>query len=194
MDKGVVTTSKSVKTPRMEIKTLVQQVCENSDKTLETLMQQGWEVLHISATSVVNPLARAYAPMVEHYEIVKLKRLVEEIDPEEDEVTEEVATVREIDVRPPLPIESSAVVTGTVLGIDAPTVDVGRKPLEEVTYTEALLSGRYNAEEIKQVANREAAQAGMKALWKSQQWGERRWDGLVNSLPTPRVIGDMVNL
>jgi hypothetical protein len=99
-----------------------------------------------------------------------------------------------IDVRPPLPIESSAVVTGTVLGIDAPTVDVGRKPLEEVSYNEALLSGRYTSEEIKLIGNREAAQAGMNALWRAQQWGERRWTGLVNTLPTPHVIGDVINL
>lgn len=189
MDKGVVTTSKSVKTPRMEIKTLAQQVCENSDKTLETLMNDGWELMlpPVLTTAVIGNVA-------EHFEIVKLMRLVEEADPEEDEATEEVATVRELDVRPPLPIESSAVVRGTVLGIDAPTVDVERKPLEEVTYTEALLSGRYSGEEIKLIGNREAAQAGMNALWKQQQWGARRWDGLVNTLPTAHVIGDVVNL
>lgn len=194
MNKDMNTTDKSVKTPRMEIKTLAQQVCENSDKTLETLMNEGWEVLSMSATSVVNPHAKAFAAAVEHYEIVKLKRLVEEIDPEADEETEEVATVREIDVRPPLPIESSAVVTGTVLGIDAPTVDVGRKPLEEVSYNEALLSGRYTSEEIKLIGNRERDAVFLNALWKQQQWGGRRWEGLVNTLPTPRVIGDVVNL
>lgn len=194
MDKGVVTTAKSLNTPRLEIKTLVQQVSKNSDEILETLMNDGWEVLHMSATSVANPLARAYAPTVEHYEIIKLKRMVEpDEDPEADEETEEVATVREIDVRPPLPIEST-VVTGTVLGIDAPTVDVGRKPLEEVTFAEALASGRYNGDELKQIGNREAAQAGMNALWKQQQWGERRWTGLVNTLPSPRVIADVINL
>ena len=34
----------------------------------------------------------------------------------------------------------------------------------------------------------------LNALWKQQQWGGRRWEGLVNTLPTPRVIGDVVNL
>lgn len=190
MDKGVVTTDKSVKTPRMEIKTLAQQVCENSDKTLETLMNEGWELMlpPVLTTAVIGNVA-------EHFEIVKLMRLVEpDEDPEEDEATEEVATVREIDVRPPLPIESSAVVTGTVLGIDAPTVDVGRKPLEEVSYNEALLSGRYTSEEIKLIGNRERDAVFLNALWKQQQWGGRRWEGLVNTLPTPRVIGDVVNL
>jgi hypothetical protein len=171
-------------------------------------MNDGWKLMlpPVLTTAVIGNVA-------EHFEIVKLMRLVEpDEDPEADEETEEVkvptsppAPLREeergeeqgwhvIDVRPPLPIESSAVVTGTVLGIDAPTVDVGRKPLEEVSYNEALLSGRYTSEEIKLIGNREAAQAGMNALWRAQQWGERRWTGLVNTLPTPHVIGDVINL
>lgn len=197
MDKGVLTTSNDLKNPRMEIKTLVGEVGKDSDKTLETLMNDGWEVLHISMTSVANPLARAYAPVVEHYEIVKLMRLVDaDEDPEEDEETTEVPRVDDRPRPPMVPNMPGEVITGRVLGLpgDAPTVDVGRKPLEEVSYSEALTSGRYSAEEIKQVGNREAAQAGMAALWKQQQWGDRRWSGLVNALPSPRVIADVINL
>jgi hypothetical protein len=191
MIKDSITTSNSVNSPRIEIKTLAGQVCENSDKILQTLMNEGWELMcpPILSTVVIGNVA-------EHFEIVKLTRLVgDDEDPEEDEETEEVKPQPQVDVRPPMmPFVSGEVVRGTVLGLDMPTVDVERKPVEEVSYTEALVSGRYSGEEIKQIGNREAAQAGMNALWKAQQWGERRWTGLVNTLPTPHVIGDVVNL
>lgn len=88
---------------------------------------------------------------------------------------------------------------GTVLGVDAEhPLHVERKPLEEVTYTEALHSGLYTPEEVSEVANREAVQNSLMNLkWEPQQWGDRTWEGFVNHLPmrplkcSPRVIADV---
>lgn len=177
-------------TPRIEIKTLAGMVSESSDEKLATLMTEGWELLCDPVLTTINS---AYEG-VQHYEIIKLMRVTQpDEDPEEDEETEEVTTAREIDVRPPLPIESSAVVTGTVLGIDAPTVDVDRKPVEEVGFAEAVHSGRYSADELRAIGDREALAAGLKVMRERQTWNGRTWEGFINRLPLATPIKQIAN-
>lgn len=187
--------------PRIEIKTLTQEVSKNSDEILETLMNEGWEVLHISSTSVNVPYAdRLGGWRIQHIEIIKLKRMAQ-IDGG-GEVAEAKAMAEELnrlyangDTRPPQPPTSRI----TVLGVDAehPLI-VERKPVEEVTYQEALASFKYTAEEISEIANRENREHLLKYVtMERQEWGGRSWDSLVNHLPprplsfakcSPRVI------
>jgi len=59
-------------------------------------------------------------------------------------------------------------------------------PVDEVAYAAAIVSGRYNLDELKEIANRETLAAGMKVMWERQQarTGEV-WTGLLNRLPLP---------
>lgn len=181
--------------PRIEIKTLTQEVCKSSDEILQALMCEGWELLCAPAMSTL-----LTSKGVQHFEIIKLKRMAQ-IDGG-GEVAEAKAMAEELnrlyangDARPPQPPTSRI----TVLGVDAehPLI-VDRKPVEDVTYAEALASLQYTAEEISEIADRENREHLLQYVtMERQEWGGRSWESLMNHLPprplsfakcSPRVI------
>jgi len=187
--------------PRIEIKTLTQEVCKSSDEILQALMCEGWELLCDPAMSTL-----LTSKGVQHFEVIKLFRLIDEDDGGEEELIVGTDTtwmkphfsakvIIGGDVRPPQPPTSRI----TVLGVDAehPLI-VERKPVEDVTYAEALASLQYTAEEISEIADREnRAHLLQYVTMERQEWGGRSWDSLVNHLPprplsfakcSPRVI------
>lgn len=227
---------KDINAPRIEVKTLAQRIDGVGDAWLAELMNAGWELLcEPQFTSVFDVRIG-----VQHYEIVKLMRLVgdedgggEDVeeasppaplprergiemlvgiaqairDPEATHDTKELppsppvrtsppARLREEergeghDPRPPIiPYIPDEVFTGTIIGLEDDATDPERKPLDEVTYSEALNSnGKYTPEEISAIGNREAIQIGMDAHYARQTWGTQSWDSQVMRLPSARVI------
>lgn len=96
--------------PRIEIKSLCQEVCKDSDQILETLINEGWEVLGAPGyTSVTVPNASAPGWRIKHYEIIKLWRQVEQQpnDPLKAATTNYSSTVERISTAsPPTPLRA----------------------------------------------------------------------------------------
>jgi len=192
-------TFKDIQPQRIEITTFAGVVGPAADEQLAAAMNDGWEVLDISATSVV------LMGEVVHHEVVKLMRLVDEDDDAAAPATEAAAAPTPAtedaspptsedaspptplpeagegsDGRPPIPPPGSKqVVTGMVVGMDA-----SRTPLEDVSFAEALASGWYSGAELIEIGNREIQVAGRNLLWQRQQnRAGQVWTGLVMRLP-----------
>lgn len=144
--------------PRIEIKSLCQEVSKDSDQILETLMNDGWQVLGAPGyTSVTVPNVSGPGWRIKHFEVIKLWRRVEQqpSDPLKatnySSVVERISTARET----------------VICGLDGgpPTM---RKPLDEVTFLDALQSGQYTAEEISMIGDRENAERFFSRIAKRQ--------------------------
>ena len=146
--------------------------------TLQKVKDSGLDGLIAEAAAIIAENAHANAPMID---------VVPEID--EESVGDEV------------PVTVRRVVTGVMMGVPEPRPVTGRTgqrtrrvpspaaatervPVAEVAYAAAIVSGRYNLDELKEIANRETRAAGLKVLWERQQarTGEV-WTGLLNRLP-----------
>ena len=93
-------------------------------------------------------------------------------------------TVPEVENDVPQPVMQQGrrkVVSGTIHR--APKVE--RKPVDEVTWAEAFASRAYSVEELKQIGNREAMQAGIRVIFERQRAGSQEWTGAVMRLGAP---------
>lgn len=155
--------------PRIEIKSLCQEVCKDSDQILQALMNdEGWQVMGTPGyTSVTVPNVSAPGWRIKHYEIIKLWRQVEQQPSEPikaatnySSTVERISTARET----------------VICGMDGGPPPM-RKPLDEVTFLEALASGQYSAEEISAIGDGEALEnvrrrvIGKRQTYKSESAG-----------------------
>ncbi len=152
---------------KVEVKTLAQAVGEESDNKLAALLNDGWQMLGAPGFTSVT-VAHVTAPgwQIKHFELVKLWRKIEQQPSEPlkasnySSVVERINTARET----------------VICGLDGgpPTM---RKPLDEVTFLEALASGQYSAEEISEIADGEALEnlrrrtMGKRQTYKSESAG-----------------------
>jgi len=146
--------------------------------TLQKVKDSGLDGLIAEAAAIIAENAHANAPMID-----------EEPVGDEESVGDEV------------PVTARRVVRGEMMGVPEPRPVTGRTgqrtrrvpspaaatervPVAEVAYAAAIVSGRYNLDELKEIANRETRAAGLKVLWERQQarTGEV-WTGLLNRLP-----------
>ncbi|MBK9751832.1 MAG: hypothetical protein IPO91_34410 [Chloroflexi bacterium] len=121
-------------------------------------------------TSVTVPNASAPGWRIKHYEIIKLWRQVEQQpnDPLKAATTNYSSTVERISTAsPPTPLRAERGEKQVICGLDGgpPTM---RKPLDEVTFLDALQSGQYTAEEISMIGDRENAERFFTRIAKRQ--------------------------
>ena len=146
--------------------------------TLQKVKDSGLDGLIAEAAAIIAENAPANAPMID---------VVPKID--EESVGDEV------------PVTARRVVRGEMMGVPEPRPVTGRTgqrtrrvpspaaatervPVAEVAYAAAIVSGRYNLDELKEIANRETLAAGMKVMWERQQARNGEvWTGLLNRLP-----------
>ena len=148
--------------PRIEIKSLCQEVCNSSDKILEALMNEGWQVLGAPGyTSVTVPNVSAPGWRIKHFEVIKLWRRVEQqpSDPLKAATNYSSVVERISTASPPTPLPRERGETQVICGL--PGGPQGMRPsLDEVTYLEALASnGQYTEEEVRYIADRENFEA-----------------------------------
>jgi len=146
--------------------------------TLQKVKDTVIDDLLAEAAAIIAQNAPANAPMID---------VVPKID--EESVGDEV------------PVTARRVVRGEMMGVPEPRPVTGRTgqrtrrvpspaaatervPVAEVAYAAAIVSGRYNLDELKEIANRETLAAGMKVMWERQQARNGEvWTGLLNRLP-----------
>lgn len=170
-----------VNKPRIEIKTLTQEVCKDSDQILQALINdEGWEVMGAPGfTSVTVADSAAPGWRIKHYEVIKLWR--QNTSPptplREEERGEKTAATNYSSV-----VERISTARETLIcGLDGgpPTM---RKPLDEVTFLEALASGQYSAEEISAIGDGEAIENVRR-----RAVGKRQPPGGVKFAPPPTL-------
>lgn len=194
---AVSPTSLRIDPNRIEIKTLVQPLGataesnQRHDQELADALNAGWEKLDLTVTT-----AETYTTALLHTRIVTLYRLVEA--PEHSAAGAAGATVEVLAAAAPaetngheahtpeswspvpaLPVDAPAPAPAIGLLLPVPT------PVEPITYAEALLSGCYTPEAIREIAQREAAEAGIRAAWAQQQSRSgRTWESLLFQPPS----------
>lgn len=147
--------------PRIEIKSLCQEVCKDSDQILETLMNDGWQVLGAPGyTSVTVADVSGPGWRVKHFEIIKLyRRVATDNAPQKATATNYSSVVERI---------STDTVRDTVIcGLPGGPQGM-RPPIDEVTFLDALQSGQYTAEEISMIGDRENAERFFSRITKRQ--------------------------
>lgn len=148
--------------PRIEIKSLCQEVCKDSDQILQALMNdEGWQVMGTPGyTSVTVPNVSGPGWRIKHFEVIKLWRRVEQQPSDPLKATNYSSVVERISTAsPPTPLRAERGETPVICGL--PGGPQGMRPsLDEVTYLEALASnGQYTEEEVRYIADRENFEA-----------------------------------
>lgn len=165
-------------TPQWEIKILRQQIdagdVDQHESTLAQLLNDGWEIIEMKSIRVK---ARFAAMLV----VIYLKRLkaaelpvmeaveaVENVPSEQPAVSGEDNTVTVVTVQPdavtqtlpPAPV--SRLDAHFIFEPERSPFLREKKPVDQVTFIEALQSGQYTEAELREIGNRQAMEAGRK--------------------------------
>lgn len=161
----------NVNKPRIEIKTLTQEVCKDSDQILQALMNEGWQVLGAPGyTSVTVPNVSGPGWRIKHFEVIKLWRRVEQQPSDPLKAATNYSSVVERlheMASPPTPLRAERGEQQVICGLPGGPQGM-RPPIDEVTFLEALQSGQYTAEEISAIGDRENAERFFSRITKRQ--------------------------
>lgn len=188
--------TKSAERTRQEIRTLIQALPgDGSDTELAELLTEGWQILNLTVSAIWVPEQRNLDGSVQRgyllrERIVTLGRTVEkplqemaipipvsvpfwigDPDDQDDETDEDIDESETVEVTPEPTASAREPLRGVVMteaeAMEAQAMALRPDP-EDVTFSFAVRSGLYSAEEIKAIGNREAREAGLRAALEVQ--------------------------